>query len=25
MWQGVYLAEFDGPRRRRVYVKVMAG
>ncbi len=23
-WQGVYLAEFDGPRRRRVLVKVMA-
>jgi secondary thiamine-phosphate synthase enzyme len=22
-WQGVYLAEFDGPRRRRVWVKVM--
>jgi secondary thiamine-phosphate synthase enzyme len=24
-WQGVYLAEFDGPRRRKVLVKVMAG
>jgi len=24
-WQGIYLAEFDGPRMRRVYVKVMAG
>ena len=24
-WQGIYLAEFDGPRRRRVLVKVMAG
>jgi secondary thiamine-phosphate synthase enzyme len=24
-WQGVYLAEFDGPRRRKVIVKVMAG
>ena len=24
-WQGVYLAEFDGPRRRKVFVKVMAG
>ncbi|HIQ02448.1 MAG TPA: YjbQ family protein [Anaerolineales bacterium] len=24
-WQGVFLAEFDGPRRRRVLVKVMAG
>jgi secondary thiamine-phosphate synthase enzyme len=24
-WQGVYLAEFDGPRRRKVFVKVIAG
>ena len=24
-WQGVYLAEFDGPRRRKVIIKVMAG
>jgi secondary thiamine-phosphate synthase enzyme len=24
-WQGIYLAEFDGPRRRRVWVKVVAG
>jgi secondary thiamine-phosphate synthase enzyme len=24
-WQGIYLAEFDGPRQRRVFVKVMAG
>ncbi|MFQ6102183.1 MAG: secondary thiamine-phosphate synthase enzyme YjbQ [Anaerolineae bacterium] len=24
-WQGIYLAEFDGPRQRKVYVKVMAG
>jgi secondary thiamine-phosphate synthase enzyme len=24
-WQGIYLAEFDGPRRRSVWVKVMAG
>jgi secondary thiamine-phosphate synthase enzyme len=23
-WQGVYLAEFDGPRRRRVLVKLVA-
>ena len=23
-WQGIYLAEFDGPRRRKVLVKVMA-
>lgn len=22
-WQGVYLAEFDGPRRRRVLVKIV--
>jgi secondary thiamine-phosphate synthase enzyme len=22
-WQGVYLAEFDGPRRRQVWVKVV--
>lgn len=22
-WQGVYFAEFDGPRRRRVFVTVM--
>jgi secondary thiamine-phosphate synthase enzyme len=24
-WQGVFLCEFDGPRRRRVKVKVMDG
>jgi len=24
-WQGIYLAEFDGPQRRSVWVKVMAG
>ncbi len=24
-WQGVYLAEFDGPRTRSVIVKVIAG
>jgi secondary thiamine-phosphate synthase enzyme len=24
-WQGVFLAEFDGPRRRRVLLKVLAG
>jgi secondary thiamine-phosphate synthase enzyme len=24
-WQGIFLAEFDGPRTRRVYVKVMEG
>ena len=22
-WQGIYLAEFDGPRTRTVYVKIM--
>ncbi len=24
-WQGVYFCEFDGPRRRKFYVKVMRG
>ena len=24
-WQGIYVAEFDGPRTRRVWVKVIAG
>jgi secondary thiamine-phosphate synthase enzyme len=24
-WQGVFLCEFDGPRRRRVWVKVIPG
>jgi secondary thiamine-phosphate synthase enzyme len=24
-WQGVYFCEFDGPRTRRFYVKVVAG
>jgi secondary thiamine-phosphate synthase enzyme len=24
-WQGVFLAEFDGPRERRVIVKILAG
>ncbi|MBN1179029.1 MAG: YjbQ family protein [Anaerolineae bacterium] len=24
-WQGVYLAEFDGPRHRRVLLKIVAG
>jgi secondary thiamine-phosphate synthase enzyme len=23
-WQGIYLVEFDGPRRRRVLIKVVA-
>ena len=22
-WQGIYLCEFDGPRRRKIYVKIM--
>ena len=25
MWQGVYFCEFDGPRTRRFYVKVIEG
>lgn len=24
-WQGIFLCEFDGPRERRVYVKVIEG
>ncbi len=24
-WQGIFLAEFDGPRRRKVLVKVVTG
>ena len=24
-WQGIYLCEFDGPRRRKVHVKVVEG
>ena len=24
-WQGIFLAEFDGPRTRKVHVKVIAG
>ncbi|MFP3359620.1 secondary thiamine-phosphate synthase enzyme YjbQ, partial [Planococcus sp. SIMBA_143] len=24
-WQGVYFCEFDGPRNRTVYIKVMEG
>ena len=24
-WQGVYLCEFDGPRTRKVRIKIMAG
>ena len=24
-WQGIYFAEFDGPRSRKVHIKVMEG
>lgn len=24
-WQGIFLCEFDGPRRRQVWVKIMGG
>ncbi|MCM8823812.1 MAG: secondary thiamine-phosphate synthase enzyme YjbQ [Candidatus Omnitrophica bacterium] len=24
-WQGIYFCEFDGPRERKVYVKVLSG
>ncbi|WP_152382202.1 secondary thiamine-phosphate synthase enzyme YjbQ [Paenibacillus brasilensis] len=24
-WQGIYFCEFDGPRRRQYYVKIMKG
>ena len=24
-WQGIYFCEFDGPRTRKFYVKVMGG
>ncbi|OGR24517.1 MAG: hypothetical protein A2139_01435 [Desulfobacca sp. RBG_16_60_12] len=24
-WQGIFLCEFDGPRTRKVYIKIMAG
>ena len=24
-WQGIYFCEFDGPRRRKFYVKIMGG
>jgi secondary thiamine-phosphate synthase enzyme len=23
-WQGIYFCEFDGPRNRKVFIKVMA-
>jgi secondary thiamine-phosphate synthase enzyme len=23
-WQGIYLCEFDGPRTRKVHIKIMA-
>jgi secondary thiamine-phosphate synthase enzyme len=25
IWQGAYLCEFDGPRTRKVHIKIMAG
>ncbi|ODN30636.1 secondary thiamine-phosphate synthase enzyme YjbQ [Fervidobacterium thailandense] len=25
IWQGVFLCEFDGPRRRNVFIKIIAG
>jgi secondary thiamine-phosphate synthase enzyme len=24
-WQGIYFCEFDGPRSRKIYVKIVAG
>lgn len=24
-WQGIYLCEFDGPRNRKVYIKIISG
>lgn len=24
-WQGIYFSEFDGPRKRKVFVKIMKG
>ena len=24
-WQGIYFCEFDGPRTRKVHIKIMAG
>lgn len=24
-WQGIFFAEFDGPRKRKVYIKVLEG
>ena len=24
-WQGIYFTEFDGPRRRKLYIKIMEG
>lgn len=23
IWQGIYFCEFDGPRNRKVYIKIM--
>ena len=25
IWQGIYFCEFDGPRNRRLYVKILSG
>lgn len=25
IWQGIYFCEFDGPRNRRVYIKILEG
>jgi secondary thiamine-phosphate synthase enzyme len=25
IWQGIYFCEFDGPRQRRMHIKVLAG
>jgi thiamine phosphate synthase YjbQ (UPF0047 family) len=24
-WQGIYFCEFDGPRRRRLHIRLLAG
>ncbi|BBE30146.1 hypothetical protein OSSY52_02870 [Tepiditoga spiralis] len=25
IWQGIYFCEFDGPRNRRIYIKILEG
>ncbi len=25
VWQGIFLCEFDGPRRRKIYIKIVEG